>query len=72
VLLPGSTTQLVHVSPGAFAETMRRVVNDRRVSLRVCYCSLYGECWVNDSRAPEPERVRACPAAADSALEFRS
>ena len=35
-------------------------------------CSLYGDCWASDSRAPHPEpaRVRACPD--DRALEFRS
>ena len=70
VLLPGHTTELVRVSPGAFANTMRGVLNDRRVRLRFCYCSLYGDCWVSDSKTPEPEGTDECPA--DAGLEFRS
>jgi hypothetical protein len=71
VLLPGSTTELVRVDTGTFARTLRRVLNSDRVRIRVCYCSLYRDCWLSDSRALEPAEVRACPAA-DPALEFQS
>ena len=70
VLLPGNTTELLRISGGPFAGAMRQLLNDERVSVRFCYCSLYQECWVNDSRAPEPAPVRACPD--PGADEFRS
>jgi hypothetical protein len=33
----------------------------RRVGIRVCYCSVFDECYVRDSGRREPERVEACP-----------
>ncbi|MCD9027897.1 hypothetical protein LDO26_06720 [Luteimonas sp. BDR2-5] len=33
------------------------------VRLRLCYCSVLDECWLLDSKLPEPAAVRACPAA---------
>jgi hypothetical protein len=71
VLLPGTTSELIHVSDSAFAGTLRGVMNDPRVHVRICYCSLYGDCWVSDSRALEPAAVRACPTL-DESLEFQS
>ena len=70
VLLPGTTMELLRIRGGPFAGAMRGLLNDGRVSVRFCYCSLYQECWVNDSRAAEPVPVRECPAA--PAEEFRS
>jgi hypothetical protein len=70
VLLPGRATEIVRVGPGDLALTLRRVLNDPRVRVRVCYCSLYDDCWVSDSRADEPAAVERC--AADPALEFES
>lgn len=72
VLLPGTDTKLAHSSDTTFAESLRRVFTDeRRVRVRICYCSLYDDCWISDSRALEPQKVRECPTA-DPALEFRS
>jgi len=34
------------------------------IGARVCYCSVFDECYQADRRQPEPDRVRACPAAA--------
>ena len=60
VLLPGSTTELLRVT-GPFAATVRRILNDPAVHIRVCYCSLYQDCWLSDSQEREPAPVRACP-----------
>ena len=30
------------------------------VRVRVCYCSVFDECWVKDSRVPRPARVEQC------------
>ena len=34
-----------------------------RLDLRVCYCSVFEECWINSLQAKDPEPVVACPAA---------
>jgi len=31
-----------------------------QVRVRVCYCSVFEECWVKDSRVPRPTRVDEC------------
>jgi hypothetical protein len=38
-------------------------LNDLRekVSLQVCYCSVFDECYVRDREQREPSRVKACP-----------
>ena len=35
-----------------------------RIAIRVCYCSVFDECYVRDSDHREPVRIQACPAAA--------
>jgi hypothetical protein len=32
-----------------------------KVDIRVCYCSVFDECYVHDSRNTEPKRIEACP-----------
>ena len=33
-----------------------------RIDLRVCYCSILGDCWLRSTKASsEPQRVNACP-----------
>jgi hypothetical protein len=36
----------------------------REIGARVCYCSVFDECYVRDSARHQPERVRSCPAVA--------
>ena len=72
VLLAGTETKLAHSDTGAFAGVLRRAFSDeKRVHVRICYCSLYGDCWTSDNRALEPVPVKECPVA-DEAREFRS
>ena len=37
-------------------------LDDKRfgVRVRVCYCSVFEECWVKDSRVARPDRVKQC------------
>ncbi len=48
------------------AKPNKRVVwdalNQKRmnVRVRVCYCSVFDECWVKDSRVARPDKVRQC------------
>ena len=69
VLLPNTTLEMAHVAPGPMTGTLRSILNDSRVVMRVCYCSLYRDCWVIDNQADEPVPVADCPNA--PAGEFR-
>ena len=31
-----------------------------KIGIRVCYCSVFDECYVHDSSRREPEKVVAC------------
>jgi hypothetical protein len=40
-----------------------RLNNERwKVVVRTCYCSIFDDCWVFDSRNKRPDAVKACPA----------
>ena len=69
VLLAGSTTELIRVT-GTVGVDLRRLLNDDRVRVRVCYCSLYDDCWASESKDPAPAGLDACTS--DPAAEFRS
>lgn len=33
-----------------------------KVVVRTCYCSIFDDCWVFDSRKGDPDEVKSCPA----------
>jgi len=33
-----------------------------KVTVRACYCSIFDDCWVMDSRRQDPQPVKSCPA----------
>ena len=69
VLLPGGTTEVLRVvAPAALVTLMHEAASRDRLVRRVCYCSLYQDCWLSDSRLREPAPVRAC--AVDSTRAF--
>ena len=35
-----------------------------KIGIRVCYCSVFDECYLHDSAYREPRRIGACPASA--------
>lgn len=61
VLLPGAPFDIYHVASEEVGARMRQVFTDHRLRMRVCYCSLYDDCWTSDTRAHEPVPTRACP-----------
>jgi hypothetical protein len=65
VLLPDKTVTVIRIPPGDAAVQFWEQAQTERLSIRVCYCSLYGECWLNDSRSGEPSSVGACPVEVD-------
>ncbi len=73
VLIAGQALEIFTISDSAAAVAFARAAFGGRASrldTRICYCSLYGECWSGSSEADEPRPVDACPPAADSAKEF--
>jgi hypothetical protein len=67
VLTPGSSVTLLLLTDPARARRFHGAV-DRRLETRVCYCSLYGDCWQASSQATEPAAVKACRA--EPEIEF--
>ena len=42
-------------------EAIRKGAAASKIGLRVCYCSVFDECYLRDSVRREPERIGACP-----------
>lgn len=49
VLLPDKTLTVLKILPGDAALQFWEQAQTERLSIRICYCSLYGDCWLNDS-----------------------
>ena len=64
VLRPGDKRKFIRMTKtGANAATWDRLNNERwKVVVRTCYCSIFDDCWVFDSRKSQPESVKICPA----------
>ncbi len=56
VVMPGQTLSILEVRDTAVRAQLRARV-DRLVTI-ICYCSLYDECWVQDSREMEPRAAK--------------
>ena len=64
VLRPGENVGFIRLvkSPANSAVWDRLEVERWKVAIRTCYCSIFDDCWVMDSRKADPQRVKACPA----------
>jgi hypothetical protein len=64
VLRPGETTQFIRLVRGPDNAAIWDRLQDERwkVAVRACYCSIFDDCWVLDTRKADPEPVKACPA----------
>ena len=60
VLLPDKPVAVVKIPPGDTALRFWEQAQTPRLSIRICYCSLYDDCWLSDARAEEPTPVDAC------------
>ena len=70
VLLPGSEVENFRlVGPPDLVSKLEQAVRRDRVVRRLCYCSLYDECWTARSDSAEPSPVRACTV--DAARAFQ-
>jgi hypothetical protein len=60
VLLPGANVRVLEIGGGPAASAFHHEAQ-RRMHARICYCSLYEQCWIQDAAlADEPQPVRAC------------
>jgi hypothetical protein len=69
VLLPDKPVTVLKLPPGDEARKFWEEAQGRRLSIRICYSSLFDECWVSDSFEDHPKAVAACHS--DPAKEFQ-
>lgn len=68
-LMPGEVVTVIKVEPGVSARRLWR--SGDGVSMRICYCSVYEDCWtqiLDNLRAgvPRTEKVAKCEVAVES------
>jgi hypothetical protein len=69
VLLPDKPITVLELPPGEDARKFWEEAQGRRLSIRICYSSLYEEHWLSDSFEAYPKPVAECHA--DPAKEFQ-
>jgi hypothetical protein len=69
VLLPDKPITILQLPPGDDARKFWEEAQGRRLSIRICYSSLFEECWLSDSFEDYPTAVAACHS--DAAKEFQ-
>ena len=64
VLRPGEKRDFIRLAKtNGNAALWDRLNGERwKVVVRTCYCSIFDDCWVFDSRKGRPDEVKACPA----------
>ncbi|HVU31040.1 MAG TPA: hypothetical protein VHE36_11640 [Sphingomicrobium sp.] len=64
VLRPGERRSFIRLARTTENEAIWERLNSERwkVVVRTCYCSIFDDCWVFDSRRNRPDPVKACPA----------
>jgi hypothetical protein len=64
MLRAGDTITYLDFGKGSETETARKFMaaakNDR-ITVDLCYCSVFDECWLLSSRATQTRPVKACP-----------
>lgn len=64
VLRPGETTQFIRLERRPENAAIWDRLQDElwKVAIRACYCSIFDDCWVLDTRVSDPRQVALCPA----------
>jgi hypothetical protein len=64
VLRPGEKRSFIRLAKTDQNAALWNKLNDERwkVAVRTCYCSIFEDCWVFDSRQQQPSEVKVCPA----------
>jgi hypothetical protein len=63
VLRASDSVTLLHLPKTEANAPLWSKLDDARFKLafRVCYCSVFDECWISDLRSTKQERVKTCP-----------
>ena len=64
VLRPAETTQFIRLPKRPENLALWNKLEEERwkVVIRTCYCSIFDDCWIMDSRRSDPTPVDICPA----------
>lgn len=65
-VLPGESVQAVSINDALLLDDGHLDID--RMEAEICYCSVYGECWISRFEDFRPEAVRACPDEVSSAV----
>jgi len=70
VLSPDESVDSFHTDDPELARKFQEVMSNPENYITFCYCSIFDECWVADSRKDlqEPESVSECPDFGDAAF----
>jgi len=63
VLRPGEKRKFIRLAQTEQNKPLWNKLNEERwkVVTRSCYCSIFDDCWVFDSRTEQPSEVKNCP-----------
>lgn len=69
VLRPDETINLISTADAELARRFQAAIADPANSITYCYCSIFDDCWLADSRRDlqNPEPVENCPEFGDTA-----
>jgi len=71
VLSPDEKVDMIAVTDPDLARRFQAAIANRNNSISYCYCSIFDECWLADSRRDvlNPESVEACPDYGDATFQ---
>ena len=71
VLRPDEKVAMLHTTDPDLARRFQAAIADPQNNVSYCYCSIFDECWLADSRRDlqNPESVAACPEFGDEAFD---
>jgi hypothetical protein len=63
VLSPGEKVEMLSTSDPGLARQFQAAITDPENSVTYCYCSIFDDCWLADSRrdVQNPEPIEVCP-----------
>jgi hypothetical protein len=72
VLSPGQKVDLIATTSPALARAFHAVVGNPENSVSLCYCSIFDDCWLVDSRRPalNPESLETCPDFGEATFQY--
>lgn len=64
VLRPGEKRKFIRLAKTDQNQALWNKLNQERwkIVVHACYCSIFDDCWVFDSRKGQPDQVKQCPA----------